>query len=257
MTALPAGPTTEKERRKEESAKLVRLGEGGRLAVQTLHDQLVVANMMLKARVLPAGINTEAQAWALLQSGAENDLPPLTAARWLYIQPKSNKVEWTAEGCLAQARKSRLVERIRQWEEGEGDKLTAVCEIKRRDQADPIVIHYSVADAKRSGLWGGKPGSNWANYGTEMLAATAQRRCVRKAVPECLGGIGIRGETAGERAAQLGDEVVAEVVAEAPPGPAPPAQPPARDPLLEDVVDAHLAEPKPAAPQPAQGSLLP
>ena len=214
--------------------KAVKMRDG-RVVRETLHDQLVVADMMRKSGILPAYIKTQAQAWVLLQAGAENGLEPITTTRWLYVQPKTNKVEWTAEGALGVALRSGLIE-----EHDEGLDTSHKDEnehfgwflIKRRDQRKAHIVKITVRQAKKWGVWHSKTrngnDSAWVTFDEEMLIATAKRRCVRLAVPEALGGLSIKGELQQERDVQRGE--VAEERSENP-----------------DIVDAEVVQKEPVS----------
>jgi len=237
--------------RKKQVQKSIKLREGSGVAVTNLHEMLTIAAMMQKARLLPKGVENEGQAALLLMAGAEVGLGPMTTIRQLYLQPKSNRIEWTAEGALAQALRSKLILAHREWTTGsvENDDATAFFEVVRKDQPNnPVVVSFSADQAKVAGLWKKKTrqgnDSVWVTWAMEMLIATAKRRCLRLAVPDALGGYAIQGEAPGEEAVQRGDDLEDAPLAEPPK--------PQADPLMEagrDIVDAEIAAPE--APQSA------
>ena len=71
--------------------------------------------------------------------------------------------------------------------EGEGDSLTAVCEAKRQGYPSPSVSRFSVADAKKAGLWG-KSGP-WTQYPSRMLQLRARGFALRNAFADALRGL--------------------------------------------------------------------
>jgi hypothetical protein len=108
-------------------------------------------------------------------------------------------------------RASGMCSYIREWHEGEGDDLTYWCEARRRDDPNPVKASFSVADAKKAGLWQDKPtqtksGRNgpyevasgpWYGYSGRMQQMRARGFCLRDAFPDVLRGL-ISAEEAGD-----------------------------------------------------------
>jgi hypothetical protein len=63
----------------------------------------------------------------------------------------------------------------------------AVCEAKRRGYPAPTVVRFSVADAKKAGLWG-KSGP-WSQYSSRMLTLRARGFALRNAFADALRGL--------------------------------------------------------------------
>ena len=91
------------------------------------------------------------------------------------------------DAALALVMGSPVCEFVRERIEGDGDSLTAVCETKRRGYPAPSVTQFSVADAKRAGLWG-KAGP-WTQYPKRMLQLRARGFALRDAFPDVLKGL--------------------------------------------------------------------
>lgn len=72
--------------------------------------------------------------------------------------------------------------------EGSGDQLEATCEVKRKDRL-PVKRTFSVADAKKAGLWD-KPGP-WKTYPKRMLQMRARSWACRDSFADALRGIGV------------------------------------------------------------------
>ena len=71
------------------------------------------------------------------------------------------------DAALALVQSSPVCEYVREYTEGEGEGLVAVCEAKRKGYPAPTVVRFSMADAKRAGL-AGKSGP-WTQYPARML----------------------------------------------------------------------------------------
>jgi hypothetical protein len=82
---------------------------------------------------------------------------------------------------------SPVCEYVREYTEGEGDGLVAVCEAKRKGYPAPTVVRFSMADAKRAGL-AGKSGP-WTQYPARMLTLRARGFALRNAFADALRGL--------------------------------------------------------------------
>lgn len=78
--------------------------------------------------------------------------------------------------------------KIKEWYEGEGDKLVARCTITRPDGTE-ITGEYSVAEAKVAGLWGGSGDRPWAKHPRRMLKMRARIWTARDAASDVLKGM--------------------------------------------------------------------
>jgi hypothetical protein len=75
---------------------------------------------------------------------------------------------------------------------GDGDSLCAVATLTRGDTGKVYVRRFSVADAKRAGLWG-KAGP-WSNYGQRMLGHRARTWAARDGAADALMGLQVNEE---------------------------------------------------------------
>lgn len=84
---------------------------------------------------------------------------------------------------------SRECERLHEYFEGTPfeDSYTAVCVMRRKGFPDEVKRTFSVADAKRAGLWG-KQGP-WTQYTARMLQMRARGFCARDAFSDKLSGL--------------------------------------------------------------------
>jgi len=82
---------------------------------------------------------------------------------------------------------SSVCEFVAEQVEGDGDAMVATCEAKRRGYPKSTVVRFSVADAKKAGLWG-KTGP-WTQYPKRMLQLRARGFALRDAFPDVLKGL--------------------------------------------------------------------
>lgn len=118
-----------------------------------------------------------------VQMGSELGLSPMQSIQSIAIINGRPGV-W-GDGLIGLCRGSPLCEDIIETMEGEGDARTATCVAKRRG-ATPSIGKFSVADAKRAGLWGK---NIWAAYPDRMLQNRARGFSLRDAFPDILRGL--------------------------------------------------------------------
>jgi hypothetical protein len=97
------------------------------------------------------------------------------------------------DAALALVQSSPVCEYVREYTEGDGDSLTAVCEVQRRGYPQPTVARFSVADAKTAKLWGkrGRDGQDtpWVTHPKRMLELRARGFALRNAFADALRGL--------------------------------------------------------------------
>jgi hypothetical protein len=77
--------------------------------------------------------------------------------------------------------------------QGEGDAMVAIATVTRGDTGKQIVRSFSVAEAKKAGLWG-KAGP-WQSYPTRMLQMRARAFAARDGAADALMGLQVAEET--------------------------------------------------------------
>jgi hypothetical protein len=210
-----------------------------------------LAKAVCMAGMAPKGLDTPEKAMVAILHGLEIGLTPMAALQRIAVV-NGRPTLW-GDGAMSLVRASGVCEYISERAEGTGDALTAICEAKRRGEREPIVRTFSVADAKRAGLWG--KGGPWQQYPTRMLAMRARAFCLRDGFADVLGGMYLREEFDDAPATEHAANTVRR--ASAPPPPPPPpaiehkpavaAPQPAREP---EIIDARPNLPKAAAKRP-------
>lgn len=123
-----------------------------------------------------------------LQTGLEVGLPPMQALQSIAVIQGRATIWGDALPALVWA--SGLCEGIDETIEGTGDARTARCVAKRKG-AGQIVGTFSMGDAKRAGLLGKGP---WSQYPDRMLKTRARAFCLRDGFADVLRGLQVREE---------------------------------------------------------------
>jgi hypothetical protein len=156
------------------------------LALATFDDAFRFAKVVAATEFAPKDFRGKPEACMLaIQAGSEVGLSPMQSLQSIAVINGRPSIWGDAAMALVQA--SPVCEFVREYTEGDGDNLVAVCEAKRRGYPAPTVVRFSVADAKKAGLWG-KSGP-WQQYPARMLALRARGFALRNAFADALRGL--------------------------------------------------------------------
>lgn len=196
----------------------LRAGGGVQSIVpQDAEQAFRMAQMIFKSGMAPRDMQSPEKIVTAIIAGMEIGLKPFQAVQSFAVVNGRPTIWGDAALGLVQA--SGYLEDIEEATEGDGDAMVATCRAKRSDRKSPIVRTYSVADAKKAGLWG-KAGP-WTQYPKRMLQLRARAFCIRDGFPDVLKGIGIQEEVADysgpstERAAEASAVTPAALLAQA------------------------------------------
>jgi hypothetical protein len=152
---------------------------------------LELAKLLYDGGMCNKHITKPAQLAARIIAGHEVGLKPVQSVNWIAIMG-GRAVIW-GDAALALVRTSGMLDGdITETYEGEGDERRAVCVSKRKGAAEPRTTTFSVADAKKAGLWG-KQGP-WTDYPERQLMWRARGWNLRDNFNEVLCGLGIAEE---------------------------------------------------------------
>jgi len=161
---------------------------GTALVPTTLSEAMHYAETLAKSNFVPAAYrNKPEDILPALQMGAELGLAPLQALQ--NIASINGKPSIYGDAALALVKSSHVCEDVREEEIGnphDGDRWGYRCTAIRRGKA-PVVVTFTVADAKKAGLWG-KAGP-WQSYPKRMLQMRARGFALRDAFPDVLKGL--------------------------------------------------------------------
>lgn len=156
------------------------------LALQTFDDAFRFSKMVAASEFAPKDFRGKPESCLLaIQHGSEVGLSPMQSLQSIAVI-NGRPTIW-GDAALALVQASPVCEYVREYTEGEGDALVAVCEAKRRGYPAPTVVRFSMADAKRAGL-AGKIGP-WSQYPSRMLTLRARGFALRNAFADALRGL--------------------------------------------------------------------
>jgi hypothetical protein len=156
------------------------------LALATFDDAFRFAKMVSQSEFAPKDFRGKAESCLLaIQHGSEVGLSPMQSLQSIAVI-NGRPTIW-GDAALALVQSSPVCEYVREYVEGDGDNLAAVCEAKRRGYPAPTTVRFSVADAKKAGLWA-KSGP-WTQYPQRMLTLRARGFALRNAFADALRGL--------------------------------------------------------------------
>ena len=201
------------------------------LALASMDDAFRFAKMVASSEFAPKDFRGKPESCLLaVQHGSEVGLGPMQSLQSIAVINGRPSV-W-GDAALALVMGSPVCEYVRETVTGDGDAMVATCEAKRRGYPQPTTVAFSVADAKKAGLWG-KSGP-WTQYPKRMLQLRARGFALRDSFPDVLKGL----VTAEEAQDYPAAEPVRTPQAKPQPTPEPVARPEATD---ADMMKVRLA----------------
>jgi hypothetical protein len=123
------------------------------LALATFDDAFRFSKMVSASEFAPKDFKGKPESCLLaIQHGAEVGLSPMQSLQSIAVINGRPSV-W-GDAALALVLGSPVCEFVKEDIFGDGDAMTAACAAKRRGYGSATVVKFSVADAKRAGLWG-------------------------------------------------------------------------------------------------------
>lgn len=172
----------------------VSLGIRG-LAPVDLDGLWRVAQYVSRSGLAPKGVETPEAVFVAMEMGLELGLPLMASLQNIAVV-NGRPTLW-GDSQLAVVRSTGELEEFAEWYEVAGkrvprnpsafdDGTTAVCRVKRRGM-EAAEAAFSVADAKRAGLWG-KTGP-WSQYPARMMRFRARSFALRDQFGDALRGL--------------------------------------------------------------------
>jgi hypothetical protein len=156
------------------------------LALDTFEDAFRFSKLVATSDFAPKDFRGKPESCLLaIQHGAELGLSPMQSLQSIAVV--NGRPSVYGDTALAVCKGSPVCEWVRETIEGEGEHMVAVCQAKRRGDAQPVESRFGVAEAKKAGLWG-KQGP-WTQYPRRMLQMRARGFALRDAFPDVLCGL--------------------------------------------------------------------
>jgi len=156
------------------------------LELRSLDDMWRFATAVAISKLAPKGLDNAEACFVAIQMGAELGLTPMASLQGIAVINGRPSV-W-GDAMLAVCRsqgifdESAFVETLT----GAGDELTACCTVRRLPRGNAVTREFSVAKAKKAGLWG-KSGP-WTQYPERMLQMRARAFALRDTFTDVLRG---------------------------------------------------------------------
>lgn len=155
------------------------------LQPQTFDQLLRFAEMAATSDLMPRDYKGKpANIVLAVQLGSEVGLSPMQAIQNISVI-QGRPAVW-GDAMLGIVRRDKRCQDVLEAIAGEGEARVATCTIKRAGSSDTVRT-FSVADAKRAGLWG-KQGP-WQQYPDRMMQMRARGFACRDAFPDVLRGL--------------------------------------------------------------------
>ena len=179
---------------RREAAEIVR-GDRG-LTPGNLAQMGRVAETIVKSGLMPSAQGNPAAVLVALEFGMTAGLSVSQCVSNVMVVNGRPAIWGDALLALVLNARNDDGQRVCEWHheaiEGTGDKMVAVCRMKRAGYPEPNEIRFSVDDAKTAGLW--KKSGPWSNHPKRMLQMRARAFCIRDLFPDVLMGMSIAEE---------------------------------------------------------------
>ncbi len=166
-------------------------GSRPRPIVPTDMDQVWrFSQMVAKSGLAPKDMQKPETIMVAIMHGLEVGLTPLMALQRIAVI-NGRPAIW-GDAAIGLVRASGLCEFVDETIVGNGDNMIASCRVKRKGEKETVDRTFSVADAKKAGLWD-KTGP-WKQYPKRMLQMRARAFALRDGFADVLGGLYIAEE---------------------------------------------------------------
>ncbi len=164
------------------------------VSLNSIDDMRAFAEIVVKSKLAPKGFESPESVLIAIQMGAEVGLAPMSALQNIAVINGKPCLYGDAPIALVRASGQLEVfaERIERGD-GSDDQMAAYCTVQRKGYA-ATEQKFSVADAKKAGLWG-KSGP-WSAYPKRMLQMRARSFVLRDTFADVLKGFRIADEVA-------------------------------------------------------------
>ncbi|MDP3911166.1 MAG: hypothetical protein Q8Q14_12315 [Gemmatimonadales bacterium] len=164
--------------------EMVRRGAGALMMPETFEAAYRMAEVFSKSGLVPDHYRGRpADVMVAMQMGAELGLPPMVSLN--YIAVVKGRASLWGNGAKALVLAHPDCVGLRLYTEGEGEQMVAVCVARRRGR-DDVERRFTVAQAKKAGLWGKH---TWSSNPDDMLMWKAFHRAASDQWADVLCGL--------------------------------------------------------------------
>jgi len=188
--------TTAVVKKDQKSMESAHFGKGG-LMIKSFDDLKEFSEMVAKTNLCPEDFKRKPEdVFIAVEWGFELGLTPMNALNSIAVI-KGKPCLW-GDAVKGLVDNSGLLESYKEefigneYDDDFGVKVTS----KRKGREDPIITQFTVADAKKAGLWDAADKYTWRKYPKRMLKARARAFNLRDNFPDVLKGIRIYEEVA-------------------------------------------------------------
>ncbi len=181
----------------------------------SLSEAMSLAKLIAESDMAPKDyVRKPGNVLIAIQMGADIGLKPMQALQNIAVINGRPSI-W-GDAALALVQNADVIEWVKERAEGtknaDGsypDVYARVCEVKRVGWPDIVIGRFSVADAKKAGLW--TKSGTWQNYPERMLQMRARSFALRDGAADCLMGLAIV-EEAQDITTHYGEVIDASIV---------------------------------------------
>lgn len=162
----------------------IEVGENG-FILDNAAKMLQYADWRFKAGLVPKGYKNPGSVFLAIEAGMAFGFTPDQALKSIAVI--NGQTSLWGDGLKGVVERSPECEYVHEWLEGTGDEMVAICETKRKNRPEPLTRKFSVAHAKRAGLW---KKETYQLYPERMLQMRARAFCLRDQYADLLKGLG-------------------------------------------------------------------
>ena len=179
----------------ETDRPLILTGDRG-IKLASMEDAYRFAQYVVASRLAPKNLDTPEKILIAIQTGMEAGLTPMHSLQAVVVI--NGLPSWKGDGALSIVKASGEMKGKTLKKIYSGSPMTDgwTCTVlsHRVGADDPTSHNFSVADAKRAGLWATSGQSAWAKYPERMLYYRALGFHLRDVYPDVLNGLAITEE---------------------------------------------------------------
>ena len=160
----------------------IALNERGLMLPKTVEESMRIATLMVRAKMVPQGLDTPEKVFIAMQFAAEHGLTGISVLRQIMVV-NGSPAFW-GDLPLALAMKTGQLSSINEdpTRDEDGNVIAYTCSIRKKNLESMTIRTFSIGDAERAGLWGKR--GPWTQYPQRMLQLRARSWALKDSFPE-------------------------------------------------------------------------